>query len=253
MPHPLIPNESFPPGRNQPCFCGSGQRFKHCCGLKSADRPPPHGLSVVEEFLSPRECADLVCLADSLEGERFTMRDSARNRTDKPDPTRVCDWMKLGDSQKVLDDLVARAVAERILPATGQNIDWYEEPQLLRYNPGGYYRYHVDAYNLVPAESAWRKDIDRDISLLIYLSNNFEGGALDFKRLSYTLQPRAGMLVWFPSDVRYEHMAMPVTSGCRYAVVSWVAVSGVERVRLEPPKRSIRWDTREKYHPPDID
>jgi len=30
----------------------------------------------------------------------------------------------------------------------------------------------------------WRKAVDRDISLLIYLSDDFEGGELHFKRLN---------------------------------------------------------------------
>ena len=246
MSYPLIPDDFFPPGRNEPCFCGSGERFKNCCGVLSADRLPPHGLSIVEEFLSPRECRELLNLAESLEGERFKLRDLAWNLTNKLDPTRVCDLMKLGDSQKVLDELVARAFAEQVLPRTGRRIDWYEEPQLLRYTSGGFYHYHVDAYDPVPGGKAWRKAIDRDISMLIYLNDNFNGGELEFKRFSYFLQPRAGMLVWFPSDVRYEHMAKPVTNGYRYAVVSWAAVSGVERVRDERPNRSILWETREK-------
>ena len=57
------------------------------------------------------------------------------------------------------------------------------------------------------------------------------------------------MLVWFPSDVRYEHMAKLVTSGRRYALVSWAAAAGVERVQPERANRSIAWDTREKKLP----
>ena len=165
------------------------------------------------------------------------------------DPTRACEWMKLGDSQQVLDNLVARAFEEQVLPRSGQQIDWFEEPQLLRYTAGGFYLYHVDAYYRVPEEQAWRKSVDRDISMLLYLNDDFEGGELEFKRFAWCLKPAAGMLVWFPSDVRYEHMALPVTSGCRYVVVSWAAASGVERVQQDRPKRSIDWQTREKKLP----
>lgn len=249
MAYSLIPDDSFPPGRNDPCFCGSGERFKHCCGGRTARRAPPNGVSIVDNFLSPAECQELLHLADTLEGERFKVRDRARDMAITLDPTRVCDWMKLGNFQKVLDDLVARAFELHVIPGTGQSIDWYEEPQLLRYTAGGFYAYHVDAYDPVPEDKAWRKVMDRDISILIYLTDKFEGGELEFRRFSYILQPGAGMLVWFPSDVRYEHTARPVTSGCRYAVVSWAAVSGVERVREERPNRSINWETREKNLP----
>jgi predicted 2-oxoglutarate/Fe(II)-dependent dioxygenase YbiX len=215
------------------------------------ERPPPHGIGVVESFLAPEECRKLVKLADSLRGERFMVLDRARNLVRTLDNTRVAERVSFGDSQHLLDDVVARAFEEQILPRTGQRIDWYEEPQLLRYTSGGFYLYHSDAYDYVVEHRAWRKAVDRDISLLLYLNDEYEGGELEFKRLSYTMRPRAGMLVWFPSDVRYEHMAKVVTRGCRYALVSWSAVSGVERVQPERANRAICWETRQKTTPAD--
>jgi hypothetical protein len=234
----------FPPGRNEPCFCGSGERFKHCCGNRSLNRPPPHGIGIASDFLSPQECRALVDLADTFEGDRFKVLDRARNLEPTLDDTRVCERVTFGASQHVLDDLVARAFEEQIIPRTGP-IDWYEQPQLLRYGPGGFYVYHSDAYDY--EGGSWHKAADRDISLLLYVNDEYTGGELEFSSFTYTLRPRAGMLVWFPSDFRYLHMAKLVTSGRRYAVVSWAALSGVERVRPEPPNRSIRWTTREKY------
>jgi len=190
MPHPLIPDDSFPPGRNEPCICGSGERFKHCCGVRAAERLPPHGLGIMEGFLSPEECQEFVALANSMQGERFKLRDLDWNLTSELDPTRVCELMQLGDSQKLLDELVARAFAEQVLPHTGQVIDWYEEP-------GGFYQYHVDAYDPVPNGKAWRKAIDRDISMLIYLNDNFGGGELEFKRGVQTL------LIFFTAEGRH--------------------------------------------------
>ena len=241
MPHPLIPDGAFPPGRNEACFCGSGRRFKHCCGNRSSDRSPPHGLGIVEDFLSAEERAHLAGLAATLEGKPFMVLERANNLAPTLDDTRVCEWVVLGDSQRLIDDVVARAFAKEIIPRTGRSIDWYEQPQLLRYSSGGYYVYHSDAYDYEIEQGAWRKAADRDISLLLYLNDEYTGGELEFKRLSYTLRPKAGMLVWFPSDIRYEHMARVVRSGRRYVIVSWAAASGVERVREEPPKRAIPW------------
>lgn len=124
MPHALIPDDSFPPGRNDPCFCGSGERFKRCCGSRAADRPPPHGVGVVENFLSRDECRGLMRIADALAGERFMVRDRARNLELTPDDTRVAERVVFGDSQHLLDDVVARAFEAQIIPRTGQSIDW---------------------------------------------------------------------------------------------------------------------------------
>jgi hypothetical protein len=138
LPYPQFPDDPFPPGCNESCFCGSGQRFKRCCGSRSPDRVPPRG-----------------------------------------------------------------------------------------------------GLSFVPEHRARARAVDRDISVLIYLNDNHSGGELDFKRLSYTLKPKAGMLVGFPSDVRYEHMAKPVISGRRYSLASWATVTDVERVQAERTKRSI--------------
>jgi hypothetical protein len=210
------------------------------------NRSPPHGVGIVENFLPAEERTRLISLADTLERRRFMVLDRAQNLVPTLDDTRVCEFVLFGDSQRLLDDVVARAFEQQIIPRTGQTIDWYEEPQLLRYTSGGYYVYHSDAYDYEIEHKAWRKAVDRDISLLLYLNDEYTGGELEFKRLSYTLRPTAGMLVWFPSDVRYEHMAKLVTSGRRYVIVSWAAASAIERVQQEPPKRSISWQTREK-------
>lgn len=244
MPTALVPDSAFPPGRNDPCFCGSGERYKHCCGAMGDDRPPPFGIGMMENFLSPDECGAMLALAGTKSADPYKVRNP--DGTVTPDPTRVCDRIVFGDDQAVLDDLVARAWHDVIVPGTGIAIEWYEEPQLLRYSKGGFYYYHADNSYLVAKENAWRKAVDRDISMLIYLTGDFEGGDLHFNRFDYSLKPRAGLLVWFPSDMRYQHAARPVASGMRYAIVSWAAAAGMKRVQPERTVRAIDWQTREK-------
>ncbi len=245
MPQPPFPDDAFPPPRNAPCFCGSNERFKRCCGNRSPDRAPPFGVRIVENFLPPEDRRELLALAKVTPGRRFTTPDGRGGRV--YDDQRVTEWVDFREShQQILDDVVGRAFAEQIVPAEGQAIAWYEEPQLLRYTTGGYYMHHSDAWQLVPEAKAWHKVVDRDISMLLYLDEDFEGGELEFRRLFYTLRPRAGMLVWFPSDVRYEHMAKPVTAGHRSVVVSWAALAGVERVQAQRADRVLLWPGREK-------
>lgn len=210
------------------------------------DRLPPYGVGIAESFLTPDECRELVGLGDRLPGRRFTVLAEDGGRA--LDEQRVTEWVDFRNSrQDLLDGVVARAFEERIIPDTGQSIDWYEEPQLLRYTVGGHYLAHSDAYVYVPRDRAWRKALDRDISMLIYLNDDYEGGELEFKRLFYEIRPRAGMLIWFPSDVRYEHMAKPVTKGRRSVLVSWAAASGLERVQTQPAHRAIAWPSRKKF------
>lgn len=238
-----VPANQFPPGRNEPCFCGSGQRFKRCCGSNAANRPIPHGLHIDPTFLSARECEELVSIANGLEGERLQVvdieRSSEKEIVRKFDDRRVTELVAMGDAQQRLDEVIGRAFREKIIPSTGHDIDWYEQPQLLRYHPGGFYEAHADADNYHPERDAWRRELDRDTSVLLYLNDDFEGGCLRFTEFDYRLRPSAGMLVWFPSDHRYMHHAEPVTAGRRYAIVSWASHAGVEKVMEQPPAKII--------------
>ncbi len=50
-------NTSVKPGRNDPCPCGSGNKYKRCCGLHTGAAASPHSLN-------PREIGALVALVD---------------------------------------------------------------------------------------------------------------------------------------------------------------------------------------------
>ena len=242
---PLIPENDFPPSRNSPCFCGSGERYKNCCGSQAPDRRPPAGISIVRNYLSQERCRELIELADARSGRPFTIKGA--DGVEVINRQRMTEWVNFRDNgQEILDELIATAFTDVVLPRQGVDLDFYEEPQLLRYTPGGYYMNHSDGYIFVPEKNSWRKVVDRDLSVLIYLNDDYTGGGLRFKRFGYTLQPEAGMLVWFPSDVRYEHMAMELLTGKRYALVSWASVAGVEKVQAQRANRAIDWKTREK-------
>ena len=81
--------------------------------------------------------------------------------------------------------------------------------------------------------------MDRDLSIIIYLNGDFEGGHLDFPNFGFRLKPQSGMLACFPADHRYVHSARPVESGVRYILVSWAAVRGTPRVNKEMPGSGV--------------
>jgi predicted 2-oxoglutarate/Fe(II)-dependent dioxygenase YbiX len=122
--------------------------------------------------------------------------------------------------------------------------DW-EPLQLLHYGAGGHYIPHVDAETLYTDEDGlelWEKTLDRDISVVYFLNDDFEGGELFFPNLDLLIQPEAGTLVCFPSDHNYIHGVKPVTSGRRYSVVTWMRVKGM------PSLDEINQMTMDEYH-----
>ncbi len=85
---------------------------------------------------------------------------------------------------------------------------------VLRYGTGQHYKEHVD--------QGWGC-LDRVLSGLLYLNDDFEGGEIYFSNQELTLTPETGMLVLFPSNFLFPHLVKPVTAGWRYSVVCWMS------------------------------
>lgn len=87
-----------------------------------------------------------------------------------------------------------------------------EDYSLLRYSGGQQYHAHHDG---VPSNA-------RVISAICYLNDDYEGGELEFTNFDIKIKPQAGMLILFPSNYAYQHIAHPVTDGSKYALVTWI-------------------------------
>jgi predicted 2-oxoglutarate/Fe(II)-dependent dioxygenase YbiX len=89
----------------------------------------------------------------------------------------------------------------------------YHEPyNMLKYSGGQEYKAHADG-----------STIDgRCVSAIVYLNNEYEGGEVEFVNFGIKIKPEPGMLLLFPSNYAYRHIAHPVTSGTKYAIVTWM-------------------------------
>ncbi len=229
--------------RNDPCFCGSGKRFKSCCGSLAKTRLPPHGIHRVSRFLAENECSAWV---DYLENQ--PRRPLSINQPDQQsesglrlqqDTGRVTDVVEQGLLTEAIEAAVKRAFQQAVAPAFGQQIAWMEVPQVLRYQAGGLYGPHADSEHFNDNTGMWKKVLDRDASLLLYLNQDFTGGELSFAQFNYRYQPVSGELLFFPSHGHYAHQALPVTTGVRYVIVSWAAYRGLPRVQAKLPVGAI--------------
>ncbi len=204
-----------------------------CPGVDGAERIDRHGVLTVERFLPKALCQQLVELAKhqpSEEGRVLADGADAGRNVYRASAVRVTSTIKtfaIGDHTV---PLVARAMFDCVEPHYATRIAWFEFPDILRYDAGGHYGAHNDSEVWDEGAAEWRLAEDRQYSLLIYLNDDFSGGALRFDELDLTIQPTPGMLVAFPSDHRFVHTALAVESGTRYAVVSWGAAVGAPRV-----------------------
>ena len=88
---------------------------------------------------------------------------------------------------------------------------WHEDYNMLKYKGGTEYKAHYDG------DTSTR----RAVSAIIYLNKDYEGGHVEFTNFGVKIKPEPGMLLLFPSNYAYTHIAHPVTSGTKYALVTW--------------------------------
>lgn len=89
---------------------------------------------------------------------------------------------------------------------------FHEGYNLLKYSPGEEYKVHYDGGT----------SIGRSVSAICYLNNDYEGGEIEFVNFKVKIKPEPGMMILFPSNYAYAHVAHPVISGTKYALVTWI-------------------------------
>jgi predicted 2-oxoglutarate/Fe(II)-dependent dioxygenase YbiX len=89
---------------------------------------------------------------------------------------------------------------------------WHESYSLLKYAAGEEYKEHYDGSTCT----------GRIISCIAYLNNDYEGGEIEFPAFKIKIKPQPGMLILFPSNFAYRHIAHPIKEGTKYCLVTWI-------------------------------
>ena len=150
---------------------------------------------------------------------------------------RDTQMIDLEDIAGEIIDLYRNVVTNVINPFYEFEVKDSELPQLLHYGIDGHYMPHCDGESLwkPPGNEPliWRKSTDRDLSTVLFLNDDFEGGDFVFPELRVRVRPEPGMLVCFPSTHEYLHGVEPVTKGTRYSIVNWMTVKGFPSMEEE--------------------
>jgi hypothetical protein len=86
--------------------------------------------------------------------------------------------------------------------------------RILKYPSGAEYRPHID----------FHYENERQLSLVGWLNDDFEGGELHFTHLDLTIPCQAGSFVLFPSGYLHKHAALSVkenSNNIKYSFVTW--------------------------------
>lgn len=94
----------------------------------------------------------------------------------------------------------------------GRNLE-RAEPGIRRWVPGEYIDLHADGETAAGIPSF---AYIVDYGSIIYINDDYEGGELWFPAYKLKFKPKAGTLVFFPSNNRYAHCVTEVSSGLRF-------------------------------------
>ena len=138
--------------------------------------------------------------------------------------TRHTLWYNITEEMaKNFEQAVAGCFVNHVVPRYNCEFKSYEPVQFLGYPVGGHYKGHNDGEHFNVETGKWERLMDRDVSFLFYLNDQYGGGELEFYDLGLTIKPKKGMMIAFPSYHDFAHKVHPVTWGHRYSLVSWVA------------------------------
>lgn len=177
----------------------------------------------IDQLLSPELCQHLIGIADLQSPQPAGIELGRRDDQVRNGQQLRLEGNDLLDStNELLLDQVG-LIQAWLLEQYGIRFTQAEACSILRYGPGEYYKRHVDNLlmpsRLVEAEQGVPT---RDVSIVGYLNEDFEGGETYFDRQNLKVIPKTGGVAVFPSFFSFPHQSLPVVSGCKYSWVTWL-------------------------------
>ena len=187
----------------------------------------PYDLIIIKENVIPQEnIEEIMLLTNNTKDitQATVINNEDKYKGDTELETRNTLWYHITEEvAKNLEQAVAACFREHVAPKYNCQFKSYEPVQFLGYPPGGHYKGHNDGEKFNYETRQWERLMERDVSFLFYLNDQYGGGELEFGDLGLTIRPKKGMMIAFPSYHDFAHKVHPVTWGHRYTLVSWVA------------------------------
>ena len=187
----------------------------------------PYDLIIIKENVIPQENIEEIMLLtnNTKDISHATVINKKKEEGSEKDlEVRNTLWYNITEEMaKNFEQAVAACFREHVAPRYNCVFKSYEPVQFLGYPVGGHYKGHNDGEHFNYETRQWERLMERDVSFLFYLNDQYGGGELEFGDLGLTIKPKKGMMIAFPSYKDFAHKVHPVTWGHRYTLVSWVA------------------------------
>ncbi len=179
---------------------------------------------VVEDVLPHSLCDDILKeYADSNEWNQGKL--NVDNKVVINKDRRNCNTIFISDSKTIYKNFsVRKKIDKQIFESVGKACSIYSKKfknfrilkdegyELLKYEKNGFFEEHVDSYSYA----------HRILSCSLILNDNFEGGEFSFFNEKIIHSLKKGSAILFPSNFMYPHSILPVKSGIRYSIVTWL-------------------------------
>ena len=117
--------------------------------------------------------------------------------------------------QKIVSDYVEVYMKDLDLGPDFPSKYTFEQYRMKKYNPKyDEFKDHVDVGDYNSAR--------RFLVCFLYLNTVQVGGETDFPKINYSIQPKCGRLLMFPSTWMYRHAGRPLPSGQKYIVGTYL-------------------------------
>ena len=186
----------------------------------------PYDLIIIKENIIPQEnIEELMVLTNNTKdiSQATVINKDKQDGGEENLEVRNTLWYTITEEMaKNLEQAVAACFREYVAPKYNCQFKSYEPVQFLGYPVGGHYKSHNDGEHFNYETRQWEKIMDRDVSFLFYLNDQYGGGELEFYDLGLTIKPKKGMMIAFPSYKDFAHKVHPVTAGFRDSLVCWI-------------------------------
>ena len=187
----------------------------------------PYDLIIIQENVIPQENIEEIMLLtnNTKDISHATVINKKKEECSEKDlEVRNTLWYNITEEMaKNFEQAVAGCFVNHVVPRYNCEFKSYEPVQFLGYPVVGHYKGHNDGEHFNYETRQWERIMERDVSFLFYLNDQYGGGELEFYDLGLTIKPKKGMMIAFPSYKDFAHKVHPVTWGHRYSLVSWVA------------------------------
>ena len=171
-------------------------------------------IKVYKGMVPRKVCGEIVDAITSDEYSSRWKRAEVRDGDTCEDMGRLCDDLGVSPDDSIdpiINKYIRKALVEFCREFAEFKVSRDEGYNCLRYTPGGRYDYHTDQF----------AEYNREVTIIIQLNEDYEGGALRHCYDKYITHLNMGDICIFPANYMFPHKIEEITSGIRYAIVTW--------------------------------